>query len=560
MNLPLRLPLLLEDFVELSESSKIPADMILRGLRAQITVVSAKGGDSTQAPGVPQPALDYYASYYLYYLYENLKISLHKKAFEEARILFEETESFIRRFPHLVKKSDARYEFYRALFERETGSSGQAEAKLRKIVSENPKNPYYAMELASLMEEQDDLESAAEVYTKILEEDPAFIPALFSLGEIYLKTSEYGHAERMYLACIRLGAEFAPPYARLGVIYNDRQQYSEAADLLTQGIARSPDHTEMHYNLSYALQRLSKPFQALSHLKAAQAQKPDSIPVLNELGVLYRKLGFFKESLESLSEARSIDEENPGILWNLLWTTLLVSFEEFASQLNRYNALLTKRHFDVDRFSPFQTVPSSHPFDLSEFLSEISRAYEEIPDPLRERLRDLLSNQVQTVEMDSSEDPVFLDWIVDLFENYDTQPVELYRGILLVNVALTRSTRWTAFCFSLFELVVYRLAIPFDLDKTVEALVISAQEYDWVFANRISGLDRDSLTDWSALTEEAPPVTSLSEFLRWILNVLWIDPNEEELEEAILQRPSLEDAVRRLIRYIFSKTHEPSPG
>ncbi|HQN20816.1 MAG TPA: tetratricopeptide repeat protein [Thermotogota bacterium] len=546
MNLPLRLPLLVEDFVELKESSKIPPDAILRGLRAQIKVSSAKEGTSEEA------SFDYYASYFLFYLYENLKAALNSKNFGEARLLLDEAESFISRFPRLVNKTDARYGFYHSLYTYHTGFPGQAETTLRKIVSENPKNPYYAMELGRLLEEQDDVDSAIEIYTKILEEAPDFLPALFSIGEIYLKTADYDRAEEQYWACIRAGADFIPPYARLGVIYNDRQQYGQAANILAQGVSRAPDDVQMHYNLSYALQRLSKPFDALSHLKIAQAQNPESILVLNELGVLYRKLGFFAESLTVLKKARSEDEENPGILWNLLWTTMLVSAEDFRELLSLSKPVLLRNSLDIDRFSPFLRSSVSHHFDLSGFLLGISDAYEEIPDYLQERIQDILANRMRTVDMDSNEDAIFLDWIVDLFENFDADPIELYRGIVLVNVALTRSTRWMAFCFSLFELVEYRAALPFDLDKTVEAVVLTAQEYDWDFASRISNIDQDCVTDWSALSDNPSPLSNLYEIFRWVLNILWIDPTTEELDSL-----PLEEACKRLIGYITRKMQSP---
>jgi len=309
---------------------------------------------------------------------------------------------------------------------------------------------------------------------------------------------------------------------------------------------------QMHYNLSYAFQRLSKPFDALSHLKIAQAQNPESILVLNELGVLYRKLGFFAESLTVLKKARSEDEENPGILWNLLWTTMLVSAEDFRELLSLSKPVLLRNSLDIDRFSPFLRSSVSHHFDLSGFLLGISDAYEEIPDYLQERMQDILANRMRTVDMDSNEDAIFLDWIVDLFENFDADPIELYRGIVLVNVALTRSTRWMAFCFSLFELVEYRAALPFDLDKTVEAVVLTAQEYDWDFASRISNIDQDCVTDWSALSDNPSPLSNLYEIFRWVLNILWIDPTTEELDSL-----PLEEACKRLIGYITRKMQSP---
>lgn len=548
-NLPLRLPLLLEDFVELGPASEVRPEMVLRGLRAQIKAGTAEGATSEEG------TLDYYASYFLFFLYENVKSALSEKAFDKAGALLEEARAFLDRFPHLVKAHDARLDFYQALYAFRTGFPGQAETVLRKIVTENPKNPYFAMELARLLEEQDDVDSALEVYAKVVEEDPAFLPALFSMGEIFLRTGDYDRAEDSYKACIQTGADFVPPYARLGVIYNNRQQYTKAVHILTQGLSRAPEDAPMHYNLSFALQKTSKPFSALAHLKAALVQNPDSIPVLNEIGVLYRKLGLFEESLDALKKARSADEENLGILWNLLWTTMLISKEEFDHLLTRSLPFLTRYGYDVERFSPFHSRRTSRPFDLFTFLAELAGAYEGIPGYLEERLHGLLVGRIPTEEMDSSEDLIVLDWIVDLFENYDADPIELFRGILLVNVALTRSTRWMAFCFSLLELVAHLGGSPFDLEKVVETLALTAQEYDWNLARQILGIDQDQFFDWTDLVETSSSISSLYELIRWIINLMWIDPTVEELETL-----PVEPAFKRLIGYVFRKTQEAPTG
>ncbi len=112
-----------------------------------------------------------------------------------------------------------------------------------------------------------------------------------------------------------------------------------------------------------------------------------------------------------------------------------------------------------------------------------------------------------------------------------------------------------AFCFSLLELVAHLGGSPFDLEKVVETLALTAQEYDWNLARQILGIDQDQFFDWTDLVETSSSISSLYELIRWIINLMWIDPTVEELETL-----PVEPAFKRLIGYVFRKTQEAPTG
>ena len=93
-NLPVKLPVLVEDMKYITDRDRIDLDVIIRGLEAQNRIEQN----------------DYYESYLLYYYFEAFKRALNSGNLEEAGQFLEKTAR--------VKK-DYRYHFYLGLLLRE---------------------------------------------------------------------------------------------------------------------------------------------------------------------------------------------------------------------------------------------------------------------------------------------------------------------------------------------------------------------------------------------------------------------------------------------------------
>jgi tetratricopeptide (TPR) repeat protein len=536
-----KLPVLYEDLLSLQEKNTVPLEVIIRGLRAQMTV------QFDQPKEEQESQKKYYASYYLYFLYESVKTLLQQKEHEKISSVFSEITEFQAKNPDLVPKNDYRYAFYLALFEKQRGLLGSAELRLRTIVAENSENPYYRFELAKLLEERNDYDNSLEMYDKILSDDPRFIPAWFSTGDIFLKNGDYTEAEKRYLSCISISKAFVPPYARLGVLYNEQQFYGKALRVFEKGLSIAPDDAEMHYNYSFSLQRTGKFLSALNHLKTTLELLPDEITVLNEIGVLSRKLGFFHDSVEFFERALQKEPQNPAVLWNLLWSSLFVSKNLFFFYLDRAESALLGTRFELERFRPLKDIKSPpEALNFANFCATLLASYEEIPEELETRVSDACEGKTVTTEFTTEENLSLIDWFSDLVENFVEYPIELLRASTMFNVVITRSTRWWAFTFTFIELLLYTPAFDEYYEKSLEALFLTAQEYDLRFANQLAGIDRDSFVDWNELVENRFSFRTLFDVIRWLINLLWIDPAPEEVN--IL---GSEEALFRLVRLIL---------
>jgi len=123
-NLPLKLPVLIEDMEKLKSENKISLEVILRGLRAQCSV---KNED------------DYYLSYLIYFLYEEIKKLISLKQYDEAFQIIEELKS--------KRVDDFRINLYSGILFKETGEAGKAEREFREAVKKNESSPFAGFEL-----------------------------------------------------------------------------------------------------------------------------------------------------------------------------------------------------------------------------------------------------------------------------------------------------------------------------------------------------------------------------------------------------------------------------
>ena len=125
-NLPIKLPVLIEDFTSIDLKKPLPLDLIVRGLKFEY--------EHTKN--------DYYKSYLIYFLYEQFKLNLNRGNIERARLSLEQANSF---------NDDYRKEFFNGVYLRTIGELKKAEVEFRKSIFKNPHFAYSRFELAKIL-------------------------------------------------------------------------------------------------------------------------------------------------------------------------------------------------------------------------------------------------------------------------------------------------------------------------------------------------------------------------------------------------------------------------
>ncbi len=302
LNLPVKLPVLLEDFQRLDPNSPIPLEVILRGLEAQISV---------------DPKDDYYRSYLVYVYYEMLKKCMKDGKFDEAFKYLEKAGKLLR---------DHRYHFYRGLLLREMKNFDDAEIELRRSIDMKKDFSIGYFELGNLLYAKKEYDEALKMYLKAWESESTFLLPLLKMADLYIETGDLKSAKDVLLELTRKDENFSIAFSRLGVIENIRQNFKKAVEYFRKALSVEPRDWETRYNLSYSLMKIGDLFGAMRELEEIIGAGVERAEVFNEHSIICRNVGLYEKSLDSAQRAVELDEGEP---YKITLARSLLIFDEY---------------------------------------------------------------------------------------------------------------------------------------------------------------------------------------------------------------------------------------
>ncbi len=476
-NLPIKLPILVEDFPVIVDTNQIPIDIVIRGLEAQCELSRDQ----------------YYESYLVYFYYEKVKISLNSDDLESAQIWLEKVKRF---------GEDYRYDFFKGLIASKLKNYELAEIFLRSSVSKNEKFVLGHYELGNILRAKRELEDAILEYQKAFELDNTFLLPLLRIGDCYMELGEIRQACDFYQTITQLDPQFSQAYSRLGVACNILQRYEYAEKSLKKALEIDPKDSNSAFNLAHTLSKLGKHFEAMGILKQLVNKEPQNSSFLNEYALTLRRLGFYEQAKEIVDQARQIDD-NQMIIYNQVLLTFFIDRREAHSLLGDLSRdyrekidelVLFLREWDGSVFIPdfmserVKKVKSSMDglsldvHKLAHFIKDGDRI-EMLKDgffPVQDTLTDTVKwlDIILAILLASAEDPFEME------KNVTKATVAMYgSGIMLaVGVGLTRL---------LFHVKSNK---GFELSSFINDVVPDLQEYHWNFAKRVSKLEEESFS------------------------------------------------------------------
>lgn len=125
-------------------------------------------------------------------------------------------------------------------------------------------------------EDDDDLETAIEIYHTILSRDGARADISFQIGELLYRMNHLVAARERYYQAIELDPNFVEARASLGAVLAELGQTHLAVAALRGALSLHEDYVDVHYTLARTLQRSGESEDALQHWKRIVDLAPDS--------------------------------------------------------------------------------------------------------------------------------------------------------------------------------------------------------------------------------------------------------------------------------------------
>lgn len=125
-------------------------------------------------------------------------------------------------------------------------------------------------------EDDDDLETAIDLYHTILSRDGARADVSFQIGELLYRMNFLVGARERYYCAIELDPEFVEARASLGAVLAELGQDELAIAALRGALSMYDDYADVHYTLAKTLDKVGNASEALEHWQRIIALAPDS--------------------------------------------------------------------------------------------------------------------------------------------------------------------------------------------------------------------------------------------------------------------------------------------
>jgi len=264
-----------------------------------------------EAPGFALPRINLARAY------------LVRRDLAGARKLLEEAIRLTADFPEA--------EVLLANVERGEGKAAEAEARLRRVIKNEP-SALAHKSLGVLYHEQGRRKDAAAEYRKAIQIDPEDSEGYNNLGNVLKEEGRPEEAEEQFRKAIEADPDFAGSYNNLALIAMDRQDYDTAGPLLQEALERSPQDPVIYNNRGNLLFHLGKLPEAEADFEKALALKGDYAEPHNGIGSILGRRGDRPGEMREYRKALEIRPRYLDARLNL--TRALVATGDFSEALS----------------------------------------------------------------------------------------------------------------------------------------------------------------------------------------------------------------------------------
>jgi tetratricopeptide (TPR) repeat protein len=159
----------------------------------------------------------------------------------------------------------------------------------------------------------------AEVSFKAaLKETPDFLEPYYSLAKIYLMEKKEDEAISQYKAILEKNPKQAAPHMLMGIIYDIQKQPDLAEKSYSAALEINPDFTPAANNLAYLLAKQDKNInKALALAQKAKEKLPNDPSVMDTLGLIYYKKGFYDNAIAEFTDSLNKIPDNAMVHFHL---------------------------------------------------------------------------------------------------------------------------------------------------------------------------------------------------------------------------------------------------
>ncbi len=168
-----------------------------------------------------------------------------------------------------------------------------------------------AVSVAILLQKNQQLVAAGEVYRRVLEIAPDHPRALHYAGLLAHQQGRNEEALALIERSVALVPDQADWYSNLGIVFQSDQRLDSAIDSYRRAIEFDPSHANAHNNLGVLLRATGQPIEAETAYRAAIRLDPEHIDAYTNLGILLNGLKRTREASACYCKAITLRPKHP---------------------------------------------------------------------------------------------------------------------------------------------------------------------------------------------------------------------------------------------------------
>lgn len=162
-----------------------------------------------------------------------------------------------------------------------------------------------------------DWNGAVDLFTSVLEVEPANAEIYNNLGLCYANLGEEDKAEKNYLKCIELNPQIPQCYINLSDIYYKQRRLGEGINILSYAVDMLPDDLVFRHYLARFYMEDAKLDLAIDELVYILEKQPDNYDAYYDLAKVYFEFGNYDSAIENFENVLEYKDDNEWIYYYL---------------------------------------------------------------------------------------------------------------------------------------------------------------------------------------------------------------------------------------------------
>jgi choline-sulfatase len=216
------------------------------------------------------------------------------------------------------------------------GAPKKAEEILKRIVAEDPENPWLLHFLGKAYQKLEDFDESIKAFTKAVRLNPDDVYSHYLLARSYFHKGMTGKAKDEALIVLSYFADHLGSLLLLAEIHADSGEYDQAIKYLGKAVRGNPEDMTTRLLFAQTLSLAKDYERALTEYEFLQTQMPDDPGIIHNLGMLSTLTGRTEEGVRYfLRELELREDPNTYFLLGMAYGNLQ-KYREAISCLERY--------------------------------------------------------------------------------------------------------------------------------------------------------------------------------------------------------------------------------